>query len=115
MNQIIKIVEKKQLKINIPNFRSGDIIEVKVWVVEGNKKRIQIFEGLVIGIKNRKLNSSFTIRKISNGEGVERVFQTHSPIIESINIKRLGHVRKSKLYYLRKKVGKYAKIKERLT
>ncbi|WP_343128452.1 50S ribosomal protein L19 [Buchnera aphidicola (Kurisakia onigurumii)] len=114
MNKIIQNIEINQMKKNIPFFRSGDTLEIKVWVVEGEKKRIQKFSGIVIAIKNRNLNSSFTIRKISNGEGVERVFQTHSPVIENIKILRKGLVRKSKLYYLRNKTGKNAKIKERL-
>ncbi|MFP3019472.1 MAG: 50S ribosomal protein L19 [Arsenophonus sp.] len=114
MFNIIKELEQKQIKKNIPSFHSGDILEVKVWVVEGSKKRLQIFEGIVIAIRNRGLHSAFTVRKISNGEGVERVFQTHSPIIDSIKIKRFGSVRKAKLYYLRERSGKAARIKERL-
>ncbi|NEK83685.1 MAG: 50S ribosomal protein L19, partial [Pantoea ananatis] len=89
-------------------------VEVKVWVVEGSKKRLQAFEGVVIAIRNRGLHSAFTVRKISNGEGVERVFQTHSPVIDSIAVKRRGAVRKAKLYYLRERTGKSARIKERL-
>ncbi|UDG79253.1 50S ribosomal protein L19 [Candidatus Ecksteinia adelgidicola] len=114
MNNIIKEIEKEQMKKTFPIFRSGDLIEVKVWVVEGNKKRLQAFEGLVIAIRNRGLNSAFTVRKISNNEGVERVFQTYSPIIHSLTIKRYGCVRKAKLYYLRNRTGKAARIKERL-
>ncbi|NIH16558.1 MAG: 50S ribosomal protein L19 [Buchnera aphidicola (Periphyllus lyropictus)] len=114
MNKIINSIEKKQIKKNIPKFRSGDTIEVKVWVIEGSKKRLQSFKGIVIAIKNRFLNSSFCVRKISNGEGVERVFQTHSNNIKKISIKRKGNVRKSKLYYLRKKFGKSARIKEKI-
>ncbi|QCI27261.1 50S ribosomal protein L19 [Buchnera aphidicola] len=113
-SNIIKEIEKKQMKKNIPNFRSGDTLEVKVWVIESSKKRLQSFEGIVIAIKNRQLQSSFTIRKISHGEGIERVFQTHSHVIENIIIKKKGLVRKSKLYYLRKKVGKSAKIKSKI-
>lgn len=113
-NNMIAIIDQEQCKKNLPVFRTGDTLEVKVWVVEGSKKRLQAFEGVVISIRNRGLNSSFTVRKISNGEGVERVFQTHSPIIESIKVKRLGHVHKSKLYYLRTRVGKSARIKERI-
>ncbi|CAL4322316.1 50S ribosomal protein L19 [Buchnera aphidicola] len=111
---IIQKIENKQMNFNIPKFRSGDTIEVKVWVVESSKKRLQSFEGVVIAIKNRKLQSSFTVRKISNGEGIERVFQTHSKIIENISIKKKGAVRKAKLYYLRNKIGKSARIKERI-
>ncbi|AEO08183.1 50S ribosomal protein L19 [Buchnera aphidicola] len=114
MSSIIHAIEKEQIKNNIPIFRPGDTIEVKVWVIEGSKKRIQSFEGIVIAIKNRYLNSSFTVRKISNGEGVERVFQTHSHNIEEIILKRKGLVRKAKLYYLRYRTGKAARIKERL-
>jgi len=114
MLKIIKEIEEKQLKKNIPIFRSGDTVEVKVWVIEGSKKRLQAFEGIVIGIKNRYLNSSFTVRKISNGEGIERVFQTHSHSIDDIIVKRKGLVKKSKLYYLRNRTGKSARIKERI-
>ncbi|MXP67777.1 50S ribosomal protein L19 [Pantoea sp. Aalb] len=116
MSKIIKQLEKEQIKKNLPSFRPGDSIEVKVWVVEGSKKRLQSFEGTVISIRrnNSNLHSAFTVRKTSNGEGVERVFQIHSPVIDSINIKRLGNVRKAKLYYLRNLKGKSARIKERL-
>ncbi|HMI77027.1 MAG TPA: 50S ribosomal protein L19 [Buchnera sp. (in: enterobacteria)] len=111
---IIQEIETQQMRTDIPNFRPGDTLEIQVWVVEGSKKRIQAFEGIVIAIKNKQLNSSFSIRKISNGEGVERVFQTHSPIIEKITIKRQGSVRKSKLYFLRLRKGKSARIKEKI-
>lgn len=114
MTNIIQEIEKEQLKKNIPNFRPGDTVEVKVWVIEGSKKRLQSFEGIVISIKNRSLNSSFTVRKVSNGEGIERVFQTHSHSIDNIFVKRKGHVRKAKLYYLRTRTGKSARIKERI-
>lgn len=114
MNNIVDQVSYNQIKNTFPTFRSGDTIEVKAWVVEGSKKRLQSFEGIVIAIRNRGINSSFNVRKISNGEGVERVFQKHSPIINSILIKRRGFVRKAKLYYLRKLSGKAARIKERL-
>lgn len=100
MSNIIKQIEQEQLKQDVPSFRPGDSVEVKVWVVEGAKKRLQAFEGVVIAIRNRGLHSAFTVRKISNGEGVERVFQTHSPVIDSITVKRRGAVRKAKLYYL---------------
>lgn len=113
-NNIIMQLENEQLKKDIPAFRTGDTIEVKVWVVEGNKKRLQGYEGVVIGIRNRGLHSAFTVRKISNGEGVERVFQTHSPVVDSITVKRRGAIRKAKLYYLRNLKGKAARIKERL-
>ncbi|CAL1329496.1 50S ribosomal protein L19 [Candidatus Providencia siddallii] len=114
MNNIINNLEKEQIKKEIPKFRQGDTIEVKIWITEGSKKRLQSFEGIVIAIRNRLLQSSFTVRKISNNEGVERIFQTYSPIIDSINIIRYGSVRRSKLYYLRKLSGKAARIKERL-
>lgn len=113
MKKKIQIIEKNYIKKNIPIFKSGDTIEVKIWVIEGEKKRIQSFEGIVIAKKNRYLHSSFTVRKISHGEGVEKIFPLHSPNIESINIIKKGLVRKSKLYFLRKKIGKSAKIKER--
>ncbi|MCR3754864.1 MAG: 50S ribosomal subunit protein L19 [Candidatus Westeberhardia cardiocondylae] len=113
MQNIIKKIEKKQMKYDKINFRSGDFLSVKVWVVEGMKRRLQMFEGLVIAMKNRGLNSSFTLRKISNGEGIERVFQLHSPVIFSIEIKRYGMTRRAKLYYLRGRIGKKARIKER--
>ena len=109
-----KQLEQEQLKQNVPSFRPGDTLEVKVWVVEGSKRRLQAFEGVVIAIRNRGLHSAFTLRKISNGVGVERVFQTHSPAVDSIAVKRKGAVRKAKLYYLRERSGKSARIKERL-
>ena len=114
MSNIIKQLEQEQLKQNVPSFRPGDTLEVKVWVVEGSKRRLQAFEGVVIAIRNRGLHSAFTLRKISNGVGVERVFQTHSPAVDSIAVKRKGAVRKAKLYYLRERSGKSARIKERL-
>ncbi|ESO46831.1 50S ribosomal protein L19 [Salmonella enterica subsp. enterica serovar Agona str. 246555-3] len=110
MSNIIKQLEQEQMKQNVPSFRPGDTVEVKVWVVEGTKKRLQAFEGVVIAIRNRGLHSAFTVRKISNGEGVERVFQTHSPVVDSIAVKRRGAVRKAKLYYLRERTGKAARI-----
>ncbi|XBC39597.1 MAG: 50S ribosomal protein L19 [Buchnera aphidicola (Chaetogeoica yunlongensis)] len=105
---------KKKIKKIFPNFKSGDTITVNIWVIEGTKKRIQVFEGIVIAIKNRGVNSSFCVRKISHGEGIERTFPKYSPIIEKIIIKKFGDVRKSKLYYLRNRIGKSAKIKELL-
>ncbi|WWO99629.1 MAG: 50S ribosomal protein L19 [Candidatus Dasytiphilus stammeri] len=112
---ILKLIEEEQIRKDLPYFRSGDSVEVKIWVVEGLKKRLQSFSGVIIAIRNRGLNSSFTVRKwSSNGEGIERVFQKHSHIIESIIIKRRGSVRKAKLYYLRDRTGKGARIKERL-
>ncbi|MGL4454473.1 MAG: 50S ribosomal protein L19 [Plesiomonas sp.] len=114
MSNIIKQLEDEQLKQDVPAFRPGDTVVVQVWVVEGDKKRLQAFEGVVIAKRNRGLHSAFTVRKISNGEGVERVFQTHSPLIDSMAVKRRGAVRKAKLYYLRERSGKSARIKERL-
>ena len=99
----------------IPEFGPGDTLKINVKVVEGSRERVQAFEGVCIGRSNRGINSSFTVRKISYGEGVERVFQTHSPLIDSIKIKRRGDVRRAKLYYLRERSGKSARIKEKLT
>lgn len=114
MSKIIEQIEQAQLKTDVPEFRAGDSLEVKLWVIEGSKKRLQSFEGIVIAKRNRGLHSAFTVRKISSGEGVERVFQTHSPVIHSIEVKRRGDVRRAKLYYLRQRTGKAARIKERL-
>ncbi|QJC31827.1 50S ribosomal protein L19 [Enterobacteriaceae endosymbiont of Donacia tomentosa] len=116
MNNIIYNIEKEQIKnsINIPVFRSGDTIEVKLWIVEGSKKRLQSFQGIVISICKKNLNSSFTVRKVSNGVGIERVFPLYSKIIHSIIIKKIGYVKKAKLYFLRKLKGKAARIKEKL-
>lgn len=115
MSKIIQEFEASQIgdKI-IPEFSVGDTLVVQVKVIEGNRERLQAFEGIVIAKRNRGLNSSFTVRKISHGEGVERVFQTYSPLIESITVKRRGDVRKAKLYYLRALSGKAARIKEKL-
>lgn len=99
----------------IPNFNPGDTVQVNVNVVEGDRKRVQAYEGVVIAKRNRGLNSSFIVRKISSGEGVERTFQTYSPMIASIEIKRRGDVRRAKLYYLRNLSGKAARIREKLT
>lgn len=112
MNKIIKEYENPYMKKDIPNFRSGDTVEVQIKVKEGNRTRIQTFIGVIISKKNKNLNSSFTIRKMSHGEGVERVFPTHSNIISSIKILKRGDVRKSKIYYLRKLSGKSARIKQ---
>jgi large subunit ribosomal protein L19 len=111
---IIKSVENLQLKEDIPPFRPGDTVVVTVKVQEGNRSRLQAFEGVVMNIKNAGLNSSFIVRKISSGIGVERTFQIHSPLIDSIKVKRKGDVRKAKLYYLRERSGRSARIKERL-
>ena len=105
--------EVKRLARNIPDFAPGDTVVVSVNVVEGERKRLQAFEGMVIAKRNRGLNSSFIVRKISSGEGVERTFQTHSPLIASIEVKRKGDVRRAKLYYLRARSGKSARIRER--
>lgn len=111
---IIEQIEKEQLKDDIPEFSPGDTVAVQVRIREGERERLQIFEGVVIAKKNRGLNSSFTVRKISNGEGVERVFQTHSKLITEIKVKRKGDVRRAKLYYLRERSGKSARIKEKV-
>jgi len=114
MSKLIMAIEAEQMKTNVPEFKSGDTVVVHVEVKEGTRTRTQAFEGVVIAKKNRGLNSSFTVRKVSHGEGVERVFQTHSPGIKEIEVKRRGHVRKAKLYYLRGLTGKAARIRERL-
>ena len=112
--QTIEQEEIKRLGKTIPDFSPGDTVIVNVNVVEGERKRVQAFEGMVIAKRNRGLNSSFIVRKISSGEGVERTFQTHSPLIASIEVKRKGDVRRAKLYYLRNRSGKSARIKEKL-
>lgn len=114
-NNHIAAVETAQLRSDIPEFGSGDTVVVQVKVKEGNRERLQAFEGVVIAKRNRGLNSAFTVRKISHGEGVERVFQTHSPLIASVQVKRRGDVRRAKLYYLRELSGRAARIKEKLT
>ena len=111
---IIEQIEKEQLRDDIPEFSPGDTVAVQVRIKEGSRERLQIFEGVVIAKKNRGLNSSFTVRKISNGEGVERVFQTHSKLITEIKVKRNGDVRRAKLYYPRERSGKSARIKEKV-
>ena len=113
MSNIIDQLEKEQLK-QVPEFAPGDTVVVQVKVKEGDKERVQAFEGVVIAKRNRGLNSAFTVRKISHGTGVERVFQTHSPLISEIQVKRRGDVRRAKLYYLRDLTGKAARIKEKL-
>lgn len=114
MSKIIEMLEQEQLKKDLPTYAPGDTVVVQVKVTEGDKSRLQAFEGVVIAVKNRGLHSAFTVRKISNGVGVERVFQTHSPIVDSIVVKRRGDVRQAKLYYLRERSGKSARIKEKL-
>ncbi|MEQ1638188.1 MAG: 50S ribosomal protein L19 [Methylococcales bacterium] len=114
MSNIIQELEAEQLRKDIPAFDPGDTVVVQVKVIEGARERLQAFEGIVIAKRNRGLNSAFTVRKISNGEGVERVFQTHSPMIGEIQVKRRGDVRRAKLYYLRDLKGKAARIKEKI-
>jgi large subunit ribosomal protein L19 len=111
---IIDQINKEQMEREIPEFSPGDTVVVNVKVKEGNRERLQAFEGVVIAIRNRGLNSAFTVRKISHGTGVERVFQTYSQLIDSIEVKRRGDVRRAKLYYLRGREGKSARIKEKL-
>lgn len=115
MSKIIQALEAEQMKDrNIPEFRSGDTVVVQMKIKEGERERLQSFEGIVIAKRNRGVNSSFTVRKVSHGEGVERVFQTYSPLIASVELKRTGHVRRAKLYYLRNLSGRKARIKEKL-
>ena len=114
MSTIIEQIEAEQMSREVPEFGAGDTVVVQVKVKEGKRERLQAFEGIVIARRNRGLNSSFTVRKISHGEGVERVFQTYSPAIDSIEVKRRGNVRRAKLYYLRERQGKSARIKEKL-
>ncbi len=114
MSKLISELEQEQLKQDVPAFGPGDTVVVHVRVTEGNRERLQAYEGVVIAKRNRGLNSSFTVRKISHGEGVERVFQTHSPAVAKIELKRRGDVRRAKLYYLRERSGKSARIKEKI-
>lgn len=114
MSDIIQQLESEQLKDNVLAFGAGDTVRVQVRVKEGGRERLQTYEGVVIAKKNRGLNSSFTVRKTSSGEGVERVFQTHSPLIAGIEVARRGDVRRAKLYYLRERTGKAARIKEKI-
>jgi large subunit ribosomal protein L19 len=116
MNLIQKIEHEEIARLGktVPDFAPGDTVVVNVNVVEGDRKRVQAYEGVVIAKRNRGLNSSFIVRKISSGEGVERTFQTHSPLIASIEVKRRGDVRRAKLYYLRQRSGKSARIREKL-
>ena len=114
MSRIIDELEREQLKENVPEFSPGDTVVVQVRVREGDRERLQAYEGVVIAKRNRGLNSSFTVRKVSHGEGVERVFQTHSPAVAEITLKRCGDVRRAKLYYLRDRSGKSARIKEKV-
>jgi len=114
MNRIIGEINKEQMTRELPEFAPGDTVIVSVKVKEGNRERLQAFEGVVIAIRNRGLNSAFTVRKMSHGTGVERVFQTYSPLIDSVTVKRRGDVRRAKLYYLRGREGKSARIREKL-
>ena len=113
-NSIIEALESEQMNKEIPEFGPGDTVVVQVKVKEGNRERLQAYEGVVIGKRNRQLGSSFTVRKISHGVGVERTFQTFSPLLDNIKVKRRGDVRQAKLYYLRELSGKAARIKEKL-
>ena len=114
MSNIIEQLEQEQINKEIPDFGPGDTVVVQVKVKEGERERLQAYEGVVIARRNRGLNSSFTVRKISHGEGVERVFQTYSPLVDSVAVKRRGDVRRAKLYYLRSRSGKAARIKEKI-
>ncbi|MFK8031380.1 MAG: 50S ribosomal protein L19 [Gammaproteobacteria bacterium] len=111
---IIDELDKEQMNVDFPSFAPGDTVVVQVKVKEGERERLQAYEGVVIAKRNRGINSAFTVRKISHGEGVERVFQTYSPVISSIEVKRRGDVRRAKLYYLRERTGKAARIKEKI-
>jgi large subunit ribosomal protein L19 len=114
MSNIIERIEAEQMGRKVPDFSPGDTVVVKVRVKEGSRERLQAFEGVVIAKRNRGLNSSFTVRKVSHGEGVERVFQTYSPQLDDIEIRRRGDVRRAKLYYLRDLSGQAARIKEKI-
>ncbi len=114
MSKIIEAIDQEQMGKEIPVFSPGDTVVVQVRVKEGERERLQAFEGVVIAKRNRGINSAFTVRKISHGEGVERVFQTYSPVVNSITVKRRGDVRRAKLYYLRGRTGKAARIKEKI-
>lgn len=114
MSKLIDALEQEQINKEVPDFAPGDTVVVQVRVSEGERERLQAFEGIVIARRNRGLNSSFTVRKISHGEGVERVFQTYSPAVSSVEVKRRGDVRRAKLYYLRERTGKAARIKEKI-
>lgn len=114
MSKIIEAIEQEQMNKEVPDFAPGDTVVVQVKVTEGERERLQAFEGIVIAKRNRGLNSSFTVRKMSHGEGVERVFQTYSPTVSAVQVKRRGDVRRAKLYYLRDRTGKAARIKEKI-
>ena len=114
MSKIIEEIEKQRTTREVPEFKPGDTVVVQVKVVEGDRERVQAYEGIVIARSNRGFNSSFTVRKVSHGEGVERTFQIHSPSISEISVKRRGSVRRAKLYYLRERAGKAARIEEKV-
>lgn len=114
MSNIIEQLEAERMTRTVPDFKPGDTVVVQVKVVEGERERVQAFEGVVIGKSNRGFNSSFTVRKMSHGEGVERTFQTYSPTLSDISVKRRGKVRRAKLYYLRDRTGKAARIEEKV-
>ena len=114
MSNLIEEIEAEQMDKKVPEFSPGDTVVVQVKVKEGSRERLQAFEGVCIGKRNRGLNSSFSVRKMSHGEGVERVFQTYSPLLADIKVKRRGKVRRAKLYYLRGRTGKSARIREKL-
>ena len=113
-NKIIAAIEAEQMSKDVPAFSPGDTVTVQVKVKEGDRERLQAFEGVVIAVRNRGLNSAFTVRKMSNGVGVERTFQTYSPLVDEVKVKRRGDVRQAKLYYMRELTGKAARIKEKL-
>jgi len=115
MSTIIDQINAEQTQRDIPEFSPGDTVSVNLWVREGDRQRLQAFEGVVIARRNRGLHSAFTVRKVSHGTGVERVFQTYSPLIDSIQVKRRGRVRRAKLFYLRNLEGKAARIREKLS
>jgi len=114
MSKLIQAIEQAQMQKELPDFKTGDLVIVQIKVKEGDRERLQAFEGDVIAKRNRGLNSAFTVRKISHGEGVERVFQTYSPMVHSVQIVRRGDVRRAKLYYLRDLKGRKARIKEKV-
>ena len=112
---LLEQIEKEQVRLDLPSFRSGDTVRVHVRIVEGNRERIKVFEGLVIAVSRKGARTSFTVRKVSYGIGVERVFPLHSPMLDKIEVVNRGDVRRSKIYYIRKLKGKAARIKERVT
>ncbi|APC96684.1 50S ribosomal protein L19 [Pseudofrancisella aestuarii] len=113
-NKFIELVEKSQIRTDLPEFNPGDTITVNLWIREGDKQRVQAFKGFVLRKRNRGLHSAFTVRKMSSDVGVERTFQTHSPLIDSITIEKKAKVRRAKLYYMRGRTGKAARIKEKV-